>query len=302
MDGQMFCTECGTKLEANTEFCTNCGTSVGGAAETKAHTSSSATARPVQRSSSRQWMFGAVAVATFALLGVVVTQYSSDPGSSEWALRLKIPSGKPTLSGKWYRVAQLQLGASTDPPFIELFKDNTLLHYETAKPYPGKYPGTWTDLEDGRVKMQVTGPLGRQMVSMGKLDDEGMLVEADFGSGRYVNGFAKAQEYALKRAPTGETIMALFHNQENKRYMDMHVPELTYSITSGDSQESGIKCKDYTVSVTYKSLNGTGMLSRQVKGFVCIDRDKNGAFKLAERKVSCVENSFFSGTPKECTL
>lgn len=78
MDGQVFCTECGTKLEEKTTFCTNCGTAIGGSTETRVDLSRMETARPVQTSVPRHWMAGGLVAALVALLCVVAYQYSSD--------------------------------------------------------------------------------------------------------------------------------------------------------------------------------------------------------------------------------
>lgn len=294
MDGQLFCTECGSKLEPQMAFCTNCGAAAGGLTRAEAAVPSPEIARSAHRPLPRGWMPGGVVVALVALLGVVAYQYSSDGSSGNAQPRLKLPGGKPRLIGQWYRVTELQLGESENLPFIELFKDNTLLNYESRGEYKGKYPGTWTDLEDGRVKMQVTSPLGSQKIIIGKLDEEGMLLESH---GRFVNGLDQAKAYVLKSVrPTIDTVMELIDRADKYG----RVSQIRMSGKPGTMIESGINCKDYTAHVEYTVGDEFGMRSRNVEGFVCLDRNEKGAFKLAEQKLKCVDKTH--GNPKDCPL
>lgn len=294
MDVQVFCTECGTKLEEKTTFCTNCGTAINGSTETRVDLSRMETARPVQTSVPRHWMAGGLVAALVALLGVMAYQYYYDGSGGNAQPGLKLPGGKPRLIGQWYRVTELQLGESEDLPFIELFKDNTLLNYESRGEYKGKYPGTWTDLEDGRVKMQVTSPLGSQKIIIGKLDEEGMLLESH---GRYVNGLDQAKAYVLKSVrPTIDTVMELIDRADKYG----RVSQIRMSGKPGTMVESGINCKDYTAHVEYTLKTEFGFRSRNVEGFVCLDRNEKGAFKLAQQKLKCVDDGH--GSPKDCFL
>ena len=293
MSGQLFCTECGSEVEPNMAFCTNCGTAIGGSTETRVDSSRMDTAQPVQTSVPRYWMAGGLVAALVALL-VVASQYSSGGSSGNAQPRLSLPGGKPRLIGQWYRVTELQLGESENLPYIELFKDNTLVNYESRGQYEGTYPGTWTDLEDGRVKMQVTSPLGSQMMIIGKLDGEGMLLESH---GRYVNGLDQAKAYVLKSVrPTIDTVMELIDRADKYG----RVSQIRESGKPGTMVESGISCKDYTAHVEYTVKTEFGFRSRNVEGFVCLDRNEKGAFKLGQQKLKCVDDGH--GSPKDCFL
>lgn len=290
MEGHAYCTECGAKLEPKTAFCTDCGAAVSGAAAGEITSNPASGASTPKRMRSRQWIIGAAAMTLIVVLGLsAYHQYASKERDAGSGPGLGILGGKPRLIGQWYPVTELQLGESDDLPFIELFKDNTLLKYESRGRYKGKYPGTWTDLEDGRVKIQVKSPLGTETITIGKLNGRAMELDSQLGGGTYVNGLDQARDYVRKSVhPTVDTVMELIDRADQRR----SVQSISFSGRPGSMAESTLKCKDYTAKVDYTIQSRyLPQTLWKVVGFVCFDRNEEGVFTLAERNLRCVDSA-----------
>lgn len=215
--------------------------------------------------------------------------------------RLMSTGGKQAVIGKWYRVSDLQVEKSAELHYIELFKDNTLLFHNPKDRDIKDVPGTWTDLEDGRIKMQLT-VLGIPLIMMGQFGDEQMVVEQDQRKEGYVNGLEKARDYAFNRAPpTATKVMALLDQVYKDNKSDLEVENISLVLRAGPDAEVGSNCKDYTAIVKYDSSNTTGNplakglyggVKRHAVGFMCIDRDKKEMFKVTQRTLSCTQTDW----------
>ncbi len=82
MEGQVFCTECGTSLEPNTKFCTNCGAATETSTETGVGAASTDSPSSLRKSGSRYWVFGVAALALVSFLGFAAYRYGSDDSGS----------------------------------------------------------------------------------------------------------------------------------------------------------------------------------------------------------------------------
>lgn len=107
---------------------------------------------------------------------------------------------RKVIPGKWYNVADfLDGGAKTEDNItsVEFFKDKTLLYHETGQFALGDVPGTWSELEDGRIKMQITA-LGMPVMMMARMIEDGLIVQHKKNKLFFVKGFQEAKAYAEK--------------------------------------------------------------------------------------------------------
>jgi len=81
------------------------------------------------------------------------------------------------LAGKWVKE-----GSDDKAVYLEFFSDKTLIFHTTETPIAGK----WTVLSDGRIKYDLSLPLGATGTFLCELEGQTLLIDVDGKKVKYV--------------------------------------------------------------------------------------------------------------------